>query len=171
MGYTEKMARSSAWNDVKIIMAQSAAPLMAAVAALTFILAMALAGAATKPATIPAPPAANVDVNWITLLGAATGTGTELQCGGATQVVVEFEASSGVTAGVVVLEHSAVSGYAGTWALLDSEDFSVSPLGSATKAIFTYPGPLGFVRPRIATTFSGGATPTVTVRAKRMFGQ
>lgn len=120
---------------------------------------------------IPAPPAASVDTAFFTVLDAATGTGTEVALGGANQVAVECEASSGVTAGVVVLEHSAVSGYAGTWAPLDSKDFSIAPLGSATKSFFTYPGPLGFIRPRITTTFSGGATPKVTVRIKRMFGQ
>lgn len=116
---------------------------------------------------ILAPPAANVDPQWITLIDAATGTGTELECGGAQQVALEFESASGVTAGTIALEHSAVGGYSGVWANLDLEDFAV--IGGGAKAFFTYPGPLGRLRPRVTVNFTGGGGPKVTVRAKRMF--
>jgi len=114
---------------------------------------------------------ATQDTGWVTLLDAATGTGNELECSGATQVGIEYEIPTGVSAGVVVLEHSAVPGYAGTWAQLDSEDVSGGFAAAPSKQFFTFPGPLGVIRPRISTTFSGGAGPKVTVRAKRMFGQ
>lgn len=114
---------------------------------------------------------ANVDTFWIVTLDAATGTGTEIQVGGGTQVALEYEISTGTTAGVVVLEHSAVSGYAGTWANLDTETVGSSFATAPSKTFFTYPGPMGYIRPRVTTTFSGGADPRVTVRLKRMFGQ
>jgi len=120
---------------------------------------------------VPAPPAATVDTNWITALSGTTGTGTEIQLGGATQVAVEYEIATGTTSGVVVLEHSAVSGYAGTWAQLDSQTVGTSFAIAPSKTFFTYPGPMGFIRPRVTTTFAGGGAPLVTVRVKRMFGQ
>jgi len=130
--------------------------------------------------TAPDPAAraaANVDAQWIVSASATTGTltfsgvGTEIQLGGATQVAVEYEIASGTTAGVVVLEHSAVSGYTGTWANLDTQTVGSSFTTAPSKTVFTYPGPLGFIRARVTTTFSGGATPSVVVRVKRMFGQ
>lgn len=121
---------------------------------------------------IAAPTAgATVDTFWITSLSATTGTGTEVQLGGATQVAVEYEIATGTTSGVVVLEHSAVSGYAGTWANLDTQTVGSSFATAPSKTFFTYPGPMGFIRPRVTTTFAGGAGPLVTVRIKRMFGQ
>jgi len=129
-------------------------------------------GSANPPAiSISNPPAANVDSQWITELSAAIGTGTEVQLGGGTQVAVEYEISTGTTAGVVVLEHSAVSGYSGTWAQLDKETVGTSFATAPSKQFFTYPGPLGYIRARVTTTFSGGGSPLVTVRIKRMFGQ
>lgn len=119
----------------------------------------------------PTPRPASVDTFFIPTLNAATGTGTEVQLGGANQVCVEYEISTGVTSGVVVLEHSAVSGYTGTWANLDTETVGSSFATAPSKTFFTYPGPMGFIRARITTTFSGGGSPLLTVRVKRMFGQ
>lgn len=127
--------------------------------------------------SISNPPAANVDSQWITSISATTGTltfsglGTEIQLGGATQVAVEYEIATGTTAGVIVLEHSAVTGYTGTWANLDTQTVGSSFATAPSKTVFTYPGPLGFIHARITTSFSGGATPGVIVRIKRMFGQ
>ena len=140
--------------------------------ALAALLGLGVALGGSYASFVPAPSAATVDSNWIVPLGPVTsGTGTEVQLGGATQVAVEYEISTGTTAGVVVLEHSAVSGYTGTWAELDSETVGTSFATAPSKVVFTYPGPLGFIRPRVTTTFSGGATPRITVRVKRMFGQ
>lgn len=109
---------------------------------------------------------ATVDPQWITLFSAVTtGTSREIESGGATQIGFECESSAGVSAGIVVIEHSAVEGYAGTWAALDTKDFSA--LGASKKTFFTYPGPLGRIRARVTTNFVGG---TLTVREKRMFG-
>lgn len=109
---------------------------------------------------------APVDPVWLPLLTAVTtGTGVEIESDGATQVGIECESSAGVSAGIVVIEHSAVTGYAGTWAVLDTKDFS--SVGASKKTFFTYPGPLGRIRARVTTNFVGG---TVTVREKRMFG-
>lgn len=130
-----------------------------------------------SPISITNPPAANVDSQWIVSTPATSGAltfpaaGTEIQLGGGTQVAVEYEISTGTTAGVVVLEHSAVSGYTGTWANLDTETVGSSFATAPSKTFFTYPGPMGFIRARITTSFSGGGSPRLTVRVKRMFGQ
>lgn len=109
---------------------------------------------------------APVDPQWITLFSAVTtGTSGEVESGGATQVAFECESSAGVSAGIVVIEHSAVAAYSGTWALLDTKDFAA--IGASKKTFFTYPGPLGRIRARVTTNFVGG---TLTVREKRMFG-
>lgn len=108
---------------------------------------------------------ASTDSVWIELFNGTTGTGSELPCGNATQVVVEYEWADDCSAGAVSLEHSAVSGYTGTWAEVDAQTFLDNG-----KQIWVRPGPMGFLRPRVTTNVSGGAAPGLIVRAKRQFG-
>lgn len=105
------------------------------------------------------------DPVWIQLFSGTTGTGTPLACNGAKQVAVEFEWAAGCAAGNIVLEHASHKDYAGVWSQLTSEGFK----DGADADLFTFPGPMGFIRARTTVNVSGGGAPGVIVRAKRSY--
>ena len=104
---------------------------------------------------------ASIDNVKILLSAVTTGTSDSFDVGSCLQVAFETEWSAGTSAGVVVIEHSFVTDYAGTWANLDTQTQSAS-----TLAFGTMPAPLGFLRARVTTTVVDG---TVTVRARRLY--
>lgn len=80
----------------------------------------------------------------------------------------------GTTAGKVAVEAAPASDFAGTWDELMSWDVAsdaalVTALGSADVVLsISLPGPSGFVRHRVATAITGGATHTVTSSMRRI---
>ena len=113
------------------------------------------------------PVAAQTTMSPVTSLSAVTtGTGTAVSCTNAIQVGWSVIWSSGVTGGTVVIEAANSATYSGTWAQIDSQDFSAAP--SANSVITgTYPGPFQFVRARVTSTVTDG---TVTVTISRING-
>ena len=91
--------------------------------------------------------------------GLATGTGTEIPVTSFDRVGWSVVTSAGVSAGVVAFEWAQTSGYAGTWANIESitaAAASTAYMGTVSDVV------AGFVRPRITTNITGG-TVIVTV--------
>lgn len=85
-----------------------------------------------------------------------SGTGAEVVLNECRQIAPTITGVGTVTGGVVVLESSNVSGYAGTWAEQDRIDFSVTPL-TDSKYQISLPGGYGpFYRHRIVSSITGG---------------
>ena len=69
-------------------------------------------------------------------------------------------------AGEVTIEAANSATYAGTWAVVDVQNFTAAP--SANSIVMgTYPGPFQFVRARVTSNVTGG---TVTVTLSRING-
>lgn len=96
--------------------------------------------------------------DFVSLDAGATGaTGAAMATNQGHQLHYIIEWGTGVTAGSVVIEGAASSGYVGTWAEIDTVTFS----GTAPKAdTATWPDPPRFARGRVASATGG----TVTVR-------
>jgi hypothetical protein len=99
---------------------------------------------------------------------------TPVPCNNARQHFHEVTFKQGVTAGKVVVEVAPVQDFAGTWDELASWDVArdadlSTALGSgdAVRSI-SLPGPSGFVRHRIATAITGGGSPSVTSKMRRI---
>jgi len=90
------------------------------------------------------------------LNGVTSGTGPEDKVGAYDFYEGSCEWSAGVSAGVVTFEWAPNPGYAGTWAVLGTQNFGAN---SITKAIYQACG--GAIRARVSTPVVGG---TVTVR-------
>lgn len=115
----------------------------------------------------PAPVHAQLSLSPVTSLSAVTtGTGTAVSCTNAIQVGWSVVWSAGVTAGEVTIEAANSATYAGTWAVVDVQNFTSAPSANSIM-IGTYPGPFQFVRARITSTVTDG---TVTVTINRING-
>lgn len=92
-----------------------------------------------------------------------------------------FTIKAGTTAGVLVWEVARYRDFAGTWDILDSFDIAATiaadaafataiGAGDVYKQITTYPGGNGFVRHRLSTAVTGGATHTLSSTIRRKMG-
>lgn len=129
------------------------------IAALTFDIGLHLRSPMPVQAQLPLTPIAS-------LSAATTGTGTSVSCTNAIQVGWSVIWSSGVGAGEVTIEAANSATYAGTWSVLDVQDFSAAPAADSI-VMGTYPGPLPYVRARVTSNVTGG---TVTVTINRING-
>lgn len=67
--------------------------------------------------------------------------------------------SGTISGGTIVIEHSPVADYAGTWNQLDS--FSATDADTGAAGYGSFPGPIGFMRARITSNITGGGSVTV----------
>ena len=74
-------------------------------------------------------------------------------------------AAAGVSAGAVTIETSNDPADANTWAAIVPDKSIANPLTviGGADLLISYTGRLNFIRARISTTISGGASPSVTV--------
>jgi len=100
------------------------------------------------------------------LSAVTTGTGTAVSCTNAIQVGWSVIWSAGVGAGEVTLEAANSATYAGTWAVIDVQNFTSAPSANSIM-VGTYPGPFQFFRARVTSAVTGG---TVTVTITRING-
>lgn len=100
------------------------------------------------------------------LSAVTTGTGAAVSCSNAIQVGWSVIWSAGVGAGEVTLEAANSATYAGTWAVIDVQNFTAAP-GANSIMVGTYPGPFQFFRARVTSNVTGG---TVTVTITRING-
>lgn len=115
----------------------------------------------------PIPVQAQITQSPVTSLSAVTtGTGTAVSCTNAIQVGWSVIWSSGVGAGEVTIEAANSATYAGTWAVIDVQNFTAAPAANSIMT-GTYPGPFQFVRARVTSNVTGG---TVTVTISRING-
>lgn len=115
----------------------------------------------------PIPVQAQITQPPFTSLSAVTtGTGTAVSCTNAIQVGWSVIWSSGVGAGEVTIEAANSATYAGTWAVIDVQNFTAAPAADSIMT-GTYPGPFQFVRARVTSNVTGG---TVTVTISRING-
>jgi hypothetical protein len=115
----------------------------------------------------PLPAQAQTTMPLFTSLSAVTtGTGTAVSCTNAIQVGWSVIWSSGVTGGEVTIEAANSATYAGTWAVIDVQNFTAAPAANSIM-LGTYPGPFQFVRARVTSTVTDG---TVTVTISRING-
>lgn len=102
----------------------------------------------------------------LSLNAVTTGTGTAISATTAVQVGWTIIWSAGVGAGEVTIEAANTATYAGTWAVLDVQNFTAAPAANST-VMGTYPGPFQFVRARVTSNVTGGTT---TVYITRLIG-
>lgn len=99
---------------------------------------------------------------------------TPIPCNNTRQHFHQVIIKKDTTAGKFVIETAPAQDFAGSWDELASWDVASdsdlsTALGSADVVrSITLPGPSGFVRHRIATAFTGGATHTVTSSMRRI---
>lgn len=89
-----------------------------------------------------------------------TGTGTALYLGGGKQVKCYVSASGTVSAGKIIVEESSVE--AGPYSTIGSEQTLVTDTQTTISAVT---GPYKWIRGRVSTNVTGGATATVRVCA------
>lgn len=104
--------------------------------------------------------------DWVTALSTLTNaTGTPVALNGCNQLGYAVTWPDNSTAGVVTIEQSPDAGYSGVW-----EEIDVVTWGAElTKIGGTWPGPLGFVRARLAS-IAGTHTDPVLVRFQGTVG-
>lgn len=93
------------------------------------------------------------------LSAVTTGTGEPLALNSCKQGSWTTVTDGTVSGGTIVIEQASTRDYAGTWYVLDTIDAANAAAG--TEGYGTYPGVIGFLRPRITSDITGGGTVSV----------